>query len=111
MHSPTEGSATAEVAIVLPGVLAIVGIVLAVLVALGNQMTLNSLANQAVRDLARGAGQQGVLGAINQAEPQAHSAISHNGNTVCLELRRQTAWPLSMFVEKVSAYECALSNY
>ena len=110
VRSPTEGSATVEVAIVLPAVLAVVGIVLSVLAALGSQLSLNSLAAQAVRDLSRGANQQGVVGAIYESEPDTQTAIRNNEHTVCVELKRATSWPLSLFVDKVSAYECALNN-
>lgn len=106
MRSPSEGSVSVEVALVLPAVLAIVGLILQTLLSISTTLTLTSLAQQAAGDLNRSVPVANVRAALGDIDPEIISNISSSTTQVCVGLSKKTPWPLSLLHSTVSVREC-----
>lgn len=106
MHSPSEGSVTVEVALVLPAVLAIVGIILQTLLSMSTMLTLTSLAQQAAGDLNRNIPLDHVRTAVSEVDPAIFTTVRTSSTQICVELSKNTPWPLSVLHSSVSVREC-----
>lgn len=106
MHSPSEGSVSVEVALVLPAVLAIVGIILQTLVSISTMLTLTTLAQQAAGDLNRSVPIAQVQAAVSDVDPAILTSVSTSSTQVCVGLSKNTPWPLSLLHSSVTVREC-----
>lgn len=106
MHSPSEGSVSVEVALVLPAVLAIVGIIVQTLLSISTMLTLTSVAQQAAGDLNRSVPVSQVKAAVGDVDPKIITSVSTSSSQVCVGLSKNTPWPLSLVHRSVSVREC-----
>lgn len=104
----SEGSVTAELAMVLPAILVVLSILLQALVAAGLHLTNASLARQAVRDLSRGTDFSVVENFLAQANSSARASQQRQGDFVCVRLIQDLGpGPLALVMPEVSVRECA----
>ncbi|MEY2699133.1 MAG: hypothetical protein RL720_1089 [Actinomycetota bacterium] len=110
MLSRSEGSVTAELAMVLPAIVLVLGVCLQAVGALGIQLTNAALARQAARELARGVDISLVGSSLAQANPQAELQHSIDEELVCVSLTQSTGvGPLSWLLSEVHVQECVLN--
>ncbi|MDH6531878.1 hypothetical protein M2119_000115 [Aurantimicrobium minutum] len=108
MLSRSEGSVTAELAMVLPAIMVVVSFVLQALVAVGLQLSNASLARQAVRDLSRGTDFSVVENFLAQANSSAHASEVRQGEIVCVHISQELGpGPLALVIPEVRVKECA----
>jgi len=79
---------TAEFAVVLTGVLAVLALCVSSIVVIGEQVALSSLASSGARMLARGEDVAAVRGAVASAAPGAVLTTSDDGHFVCVAVER-----------------------
>lgn len=109
MLSRSEGSVTAELAMVLPAIVLVLGVCLQAVGALGIQLTNASLARQAARELSRGVDISLVSVSLAQANPNAILHKTLEGELVCVSLTQSTgAGPLSWLLSEVRVRECVI---
>ena len=110
MLSRSEGSVTAELAMVLPAIIVVLGICLQAVGALGIQLSNAALARQAARELSRGVDITLVSSSLAQANPSARLRHSREGELVCVSLTQSTgAGPLSWVLAEVRVQECVIN--
>ena len=110
MLSRSEGSVTAELAMVLPAIVLVLGVCLQAVGALGIQLTNAALARQAARELSRGVDISVVSASMAHANPQATLSESAEGELVCVSLTQSTgSGPLSWILSEVSVRECVIN--
>jgi hypothetical protein len=80
------GAAAAELAVVLPGVVLVLGLCLGAVQTVGQQVALTSAAEEAARSLGRGEGQDTAAARIDGAASGASLRVDHPGHAVCVEL-------------------------
>jgi hypothetical protein len=106
VRSPSEGSVSVEVALVLPAVLGIVGLILQTLLSISTMLTLTSLAQQAASDLNRSVPVTQVRASLGEVDPEIILNMSSGTTQVCVGLSKKTPWPLSLVHSTVSVREC-----
>ena len=110
MLSRSEGSVTAELAMVLPAIILVLGICLQAVGALGIQLSNAALARQAARELSRGVDISLVGASMAQANPRARLSHTLEGELICVSLTQSTgAGPLSWVLSEVRVRECVLN--
>ena len=110
MLSRSEGSVTAELAMVLPAIILVLGVCLQAVGALGIQLTNSALARQAARELSRGVDISVVTRSMSQANPQATLRRSIASDLVCVSLTQSTGvGPLSWLLSEVHVRECVIN--
>jgi len=108
--SRSEGSVTAELAMVLPAIILVLGVCLQAVGALGIHLTNSSLARQAARELARGVDISLVSASVASANPAAVLVHSTEPELICVTLTQSTGvGPLSWLVSEVRVRECVLN--
>lgn len=110
MLSRSEGSVTAELAMVLPAIILVLGVCLQAVGALGIQLTNSALARQAARELSRGVDVSVVTTSLAQANSHASLRHSTEGDLVCVSLSQSTGvGPLSWLLAEVQVRECVIN--
>ena len=110
MHSRSEGSVTAELAMVLPAIILVLGVCLHSIGALGIHLTNSALARQAARELSRGVNVSVVASALAQANPRATLHTSTQQEWVCASLTQSLGvGPLTWVVPEVHVRECVIN--
>lgn len=110
MLSRSEGSVTAELAMVLPAIILMLGVCLQAVGALGIQLTNSALARQAARELSRGVEVSMVATSLSQANSHASLRHSTEGDLVCVSLSQSTGvGPLSWLLAEVQVRECVIN--
>lgn len=110
MLSRSEGSVTAELAMVLPAIVLVLGVCLQAVGALGIQLTNSSLARQAARELSKGVDITLVNTSMAKANPRATLRHSREGKLVCVSLAQSTGvGPLSWVLSEVQVRECVIN--
>ena len=110
MLSRSEGSVTAELAMVLPAIILVLGVCLQAVGALGIQLTNAALARQAARELSRGVDISLVSSSMAQANPHADLHHFLQGEMVCVSLTQSTGvGPLSWLLSEVHVRECVIN--
>jgi len=108
--SRSEGSVTAELAMVLPAIILMLGVCLQAVGALGIQLTNSALARQAARELSRGVEVSVVASSLSQANSHASLRHSTEGDLVCVSLSQSTGvGPLSWLLAEVQVRECVIN--
>ena len=110
MLSRSEGSVTAELAMVLPAIILILGVCLQAVGSLGIHLTNAALARQAARELSRGVDISVVSESMARANPQAQLHDSAEGDLICVSLIQSTGvGPLSLLISEVTVRECVIN--
>mgnify|MGYP001583552865 FL=1 len=110
MLSRSEGSVTAELAMVLPAIILVLGVCLQAVGALGIQLTNSALTRQAARELSRGVDVSVVANSLSQANSHASLRHSTEGDLVCVSLSQSTGvGPLSWLLAEVQVRECVIN--
>jgi len=89
MRSAAEGdhgAAAAELAVVLPAVVLVLGLCLGAVQTVGQQVTLTSAAEEAARSLGRGEAAGTAASRIEGAASGASLEVEHPGHDVCVDL-------------------------
>jgi hypothetical protein len=108
--SRSEGSVTAELAMVLPAIILVLGVCLQAVGALGIQLTNAALARQAARELSRGVDISLVSSSMAQANPRAVLQHFLQGELVCVSLTQSTGvGPLAWLLSEVHVRECVIN--
>lgn len=101
-----RGSATAELAVVVPVIVLMLALMISGLSAAGAQVQLNGATADAARLLARGEGSERVSARMSQLG-EVSSVNSHSeGELVCVSAQKQAPVPLQMIT--LSAKSCLL---
>lgn len=108
MLSRSEGSVTAELAMVLPVIMLVLSIFLQALIAVGIQLTNASLARQAVRDLSRGTDFSVVENFLARANSSVRASQQRDGEILCVRLSQNLGpGPVSLVLPEITVRECA----
>ncbi len=110
MLSRSEGSVTAELAIVLPAIILVLGVCLQAVGALGIHLTNAALARQAARELSRGVDSSDVIETMATANPSALLQHSPEGELICVSLTQSVGvGPLALLISEVTVRECVIN--
>ena len=102
-----RGSVTAEFAVALPAVVLVLGLALAAMQLVGEQLRLQSAVADVVRVLGRGEG--ATLADLQQAAPGATLTTTHPGDLVCARARAPAALGILSGIQ-LTASACALDD-
>jgi Flp pilus assembly protein TadG len=102
-----RGSVTAEFAVALPAVVLVLGLALAAMQLVGEQLRLQSAVADAARVLGRG--EAGALGALQRVAPGATLVTTHPDGLVCARARAPAALGVIVGIE-LTASACALDD-
>jgi hypothetical protein len=103
-----RGAAAAELAVVLPAVVVVLGLCLGAVQTVGQQVALTSAAEEASRSLGRGEGADMAAQRIQGAAKGAAMAVEHPGHAVCVRLTAPSRFgPAGVVGIVVSARGCA----
>ncbi len=109
MLSRSEGSVTAELAMVLPLIILMVGVVLQVVAAAGIQLGNASMARQAAQHLSQGVTWERVSAQLRRVNSEVHGEYFTEGDLICVQIEQNIpAGPLAVLVPTVSVKECVL---
>lgn len=112
MLSRSEGSVTAELALVLPVIILILGICLQAVSALGIQLSNAALARQAAQELSRGVALSLVATTMQRANHAAQLSQSSEGELVCVSLEQEVGpGPLGLLIPTVRVRECVVDAH
>jgi hypothetical protein len=102
------GAAAAELAVVLPAVVLVLGLCLGAVQTVGQQVMLTSAAAEAVRSLGRGEDASTAVTRIQGAAGSASMAVDHPGHAVCVRLTEPSGFgPAGAVGLRVSGRGCA----
>ncbi|WP_244961777.1 TadE family type IV pilus minor pilin [Clavibacter zhangzhiyongii] len=103
-----RGAAAAELAVVLPAVVLVLGFCLGAVQTVGQQVMLTSAAEEAARSLGRGEDAGTASGRIAGAAGDATMAVDRSGHAVCVRLTAPSRFgPAGAAGITVSARGCA----
>jgi Flp pilus assembly protein TadG len=103
-----RGAAAAELAVVLPAVVLVLGLCLGAVQTVGQQVMLTSAAEEAARSLGRGEDAGTASGRIAGAAGDAAMAVDRSGHAVCVRLTAPSRFgPAGAAGITVSARGCA----
>lgn len=89
------GAAAAEVAVVLPAVVLVLGLCLGAVQTVGQQVALTSAAEEAARSLGRGEAPDTAAARIEGAASGASLEVEHPGHDVCVHLTASSRFALA----------------
>jgi hypothetical protein len=102
------GAAAAELAVVLPAVVVVLGLCLGAVQTVGQQVALTSAAEEASRSLGRGEGEGTATQRIEGAAAGAAMSVEHPGHAVCVRLTAPSRFaPAGAVGISVTARGCA----
>lgn len=102
------GAAAAELAVVLPAVVLVLGLCLGAVQTVGQQVMLTSAAAEAARSLGRGEDASTAAARIEGAAEGASLAVDRSGHAVCVRLSEPSRFgPAGAAGLRVSARGCA----
>jgi hypothetical protein len=102
------GAAAAELAVVLPAVVVVLGLCLGAVQTVGQQVALTSAAEEASRSLGRGEGTETAARRIEGAASGAAMSVERPGHAVCVRLTAPSRFgPAGALGISVSARGCA----
>ena len=103
-----RGAAAAELAVVLPAVVLILGLCLGAVQTVGQQVMLTSAAEEAARSLGRGEDAGTAAARIEGAAAGAAMSVDRSGHAVCVRLTAPSRFgPAGTAGMRVSARGCA----
>ncbi|KDP91568.1 MULTISPECIES: TadE family type IV pilus minor pilin [Clavibacter] len=103
-----RGAAAAELAVVLPAVVLVLGLCLGAVQTVGQQIVLTSAAEEAARSLGRGEDAGTAAARIEGAAGGASMAVDRSGHAVCVRLTAPSRFaPAGAAGLSVSARGCA----
>ncbi|MDQ0743873.1 Flp pilus assembly protein TadG [Clavibacter sp. B3I6] len=106
--SADRGASAAELAVVLPAVVLVLGLCLGAVQTVGQQVMLTSAAAEAARSLGRGEDAATATARIAGAAGGAAMAVDRSGRTVCVELSAPSSFrPAGAVGLRVAARGCA----
>jgi hypothetical protein len=106
-YATERGSVTAEFAVALPAIVLMLGIALAAMQLVGQQLRLQGAAADAARVLGRG--ESGSLAELHDISPGASLTVTHPAGLVCARARAPAALGLIVGI-KLTASACALDD-
>ncbi|WP_043670279.1 TadE family type IV pilus minor pilin [Clavibacter michiganensis] len=102
------GAAAAELAVVLPAIVLVLGLCLGAVQTVGQQVMLTSAAAEAARSLGRGEDPGTAAARIAGAAGRASMEVERSGNAVCVRLTEPSGFgPAEAAGLRVSARGCA----
>ncbi|KZC94595.1 MULTISPECIES: TadE family type IV pilus minor pilin [Clavibacter] len=105
------GAAAAELAVVLPAVVLVLGLCLGAVQTVGQQVALTSAAEEAARSLGRGESSGTAAARIEGAASGASFEVEHPGHDVCVDLSAPSRFaPAAAAGIAVHARGCARSE-
>ncbi|PPF57975.1 hypothetical protein C5C13_09160 [Clavibacter michiganensis] len=103
-----RGAAAAELAVVLPAVVLVLGLCLGAVQTVGQQVVLTSAAEEAARSIGRGEDAGTAAARIDGAAGGASMAVDRSGHAVCVRLTAPSRFgPAGAAGLRVSARGCA----